>query len=310
MESASESPGESRSEPAPLIESVDGRVLVGGAPLLELGTWRAEGRGSCLLGDFDGLRRWLLQEAELEGRLTFGGVEPRSALRSGALGLGLTSSEWDLGWTVGSALESSASLVGATAAQVHRALERTRLWRHRSLRLAQLNLPLRRLLALAAAVVTDPAIVLLERPFEGLDDEAAQFVETVLVDAIEGRRWIALVDGTTPWERRLCEQADGGVFVARGGRVIGPFEGDGWHEGPRVYWVHVVGSGVEEALRTGGVRVDPGPAPDTWVVYGLSGRSIAERTASVGAHLRELAPLSPAAVPPAPEPSAAGTVRG
>lgn len=288
------------SDAVPLIEAEQARVLLGGGWALDVGTWRAEGRGCCLFGDFDGLVRWLLQEAELEGRLSFAGLEPRRALRSGALGLALASSQWEPTWTVGAALEASASLVGGTAKQVRRALERTRLWRHRTLRLAQLNLPLRRLLALAAAVVTEPAVVLLERPFDGLDDEAAQFVEMVLADVIEGRRWIALVDGTAPWERRLCEQADGGVFVARRGRVLGPFRGEGWLEAPRIYWLHAVGSGAEEALRAGGVRVEPGPAPDTWVVSGLSGRAIAERMAAAGVQLRELLPLSLAAFPSPP----------
>lgn len=288
------------SDQVPLIEADDARVLIGGGYVLELGTWRVEGRGCCLLGDFDGLLRWLLQEAELEGRLSVGGFEPRRALRSASLGLALASSQWDPTWTVGAALEASASLVGGSAEQVRRAMERTRLWRHRTLRLAQLNVPLRRLLALAAAVVTEPAVVLLERPFDGLDDEAAQFVEMVIGDLTAGRRWIALVDGTAPWERRLCEQADGGVLVARGGRVLGPFQGEGWLEAPRVYWLHVVGSGAEEALRADGVRVEPGPAPDTWVVSGLSGRAIAERMAAAGAQLRELLPLSLPALPSPP----------
>lgn len=278
-----------------LIEASAGRLLVDGARLLEFDAWQAVGRGCCLTGDFSPLLRWLLHEGELEGSLTIAGQPPHEALRSGGLGLGLASSPWDPGWTVGAALEASASLVGASKTQVDHALGKTRLARHRSVRVAQLNRPLRQLLALAAAVVTEPAVILLDRPFAGLDDEAAQFVETVIWDVSEGRRWIALVDVAAPWERRLCERADAGVFVARAGRIVGPFDSSEWLAGPQVFWVQVRGDGAAEALGAEASQLDPGPTPDTFVVQGLSGRRIAQLAASAGATLRELVPLSHAA---------------
>lgn len=279
----------------PLLEASAGRLLVGGSPLLEFAPWRAVGRGCCLTGDFSPLLRWLLHEGELEGSLTIAGLHPHDALRRGLLGMALSSTTWDPTWTVSAALKASASLVGATAAQVDHALARTRLTRHRGTRLAQLNRPLRRLLALAAAVVTEPAVVLLDRPFAGLDDEAAQFVEAVLWEVCEGRRWVALVDVAAPWERRLCERADAGVFVARAGRIVGPFQSEDWLSGPQVFWVHLLGAGAAEALRAEATQVDAGPAPDTFIVQGLSGRRIAELAHSAGGRLRELVPLSHAA---------------
>ncbi len=283
-------------EPSPaLLEASAGRLLVDGYPLLEFAPWRAEGHGCCLTGDFSALLRWLLHEGELEGSLTVAGLHPHDALRRGLLGLALSSTTWDPSWTVGAALKASASLVGASPAQIDHAMARARLTRHRGSRLAQLNRPQRRLLALAAALVTEPAVVLLDRPFAGLDDEAAQFVETVLWEMCEGRRWVALVDVASPWERRLCERADAGVFVARGGRIVGPFQSEDWLSGPQVFWVHLIGAGAAEALRAEATQVDAGPAPDTFIVQGLSGRHIAELARSAGARLRELVPLSHAA---------------
>jgi hypothetical protein len=280
---------------APLLESSGGRLLVGGAVLLEFGAWRAEGRGACLVGGFEPLVRWFLHDAELEGGLRLGGWLPHEGLRCGALGLSLAAPSWDASWTVAALLEASASLAGAAGPQIARVLDKTRLTRHRGVRLGQLNAPLRRLLSLATAAVTEPEVLILEHPFAGLDDDAAQFLETVLADLTEGRRWIGLVDVGTPWERRLCERADAGVFVVRSGAVLGPFGGSEWLEGPVVYWVHLVGDAGADALRAQGAQVDAGPAPESWIVRGLSGRRIVEVAASAGAQLRELVPLSHAA---------------
>lgn len=287
-------PGAPRLE-ASLLEASDARIALSSTPLLELGSWRAEGRGACLVGDFDPLVRWLLGEGELAGRLTIGGLDPHLALRRGVLGLALAAPRWEPTWTTEELLRASASLVGASVAQVRRALERTRLARHRGVPIGRLNSVQRRLLALTCASVTEPAVILFERPFAGLNDDAAQFLETVLAELTAGCSWLALVDVTTPWERRLCERADAGVFVARGTRALGPFAGAEWLEGPRVFWVHVAGTEAAEALRTQGGQVDPGPAPDTLIVRGLSGLHIVQALAQGGARLRELVPLSQAA---------------
>lgn len=292
--SSEDARAEDTSEP-PLLESSGGRLLVGGACLLEFGAWRAEGRGACLVGGFEPLVRWLLHDAELEGGLRIGGWLPHEGLRAGTLGLSLRAPLWDAGWTVAALLEASASLAGATGSQVSRILEKTRLMRHRAVRLGQLNAPLRRLLSLATAAVTEPEVLIFEHPFADLDDDAAQFLETMLWDVTEGRRWLGLVDVATPWERRLCERADAGVFVARSGAVLGPFGGSEWLEGPAVYWVHLDGREAPDALRAQGAQVDAGVAPESWIVRGLSGRRIAEVVASSGARLRELVPLSHAA---------------
>jgi hypothetical protein len=59
--------------------------------------------------------------------------------------------------------------------------------------------------------------------------------------------------------------------------------------------VHLLGAGAAEALRAEATQVDAGPAPDTFIVQGLSGRRIAELAHSAGGRLRELVPLSHAA---------------
>src|SRR5690606_17277198 len=38
---------------SPLVESTGGRVLLNGACLLEFAPWRADGKGCCLVGNFD-----------------------------------------------------------------------------------------------------------------------------------------------------------------------------------------------------------------------------------------------------------------
>ncbi len=278
----------------PLFESTGGRIVLGGASLLDLGEHAARGQGLAIAFEHAALVRLLVGQAELEGgQVRFFGRTPHEALSSGKLGLGLATLEWDPDFTVETALVTSASLVGTSKGPALRTLRRLRLEPRRNTRLDKLTLLERRLLTLAAALVTEPDVVLLERPFSTLDDNAAQLFETVLADELATRRWIALVDLGGPWERRLCARADAGVLVARAGRLLGPFEAEPWLEETDVFWVRA--GGVDTAwhasLREAGGAVSLGPAPGTLLVRGLTGRRIATLTSRAGVALHELAPL-------------------
>ncbi len=269
--------------------------MAGSARLLELGDLSLRGRGAAIVGEHGALVRLLLQQASLEGgSLQIGGQEPRAALRSGALGLCRATLEWDPSWTVESALDASASLAGAPQGAARRTLNALRLGPRRTVRIERLTPLERRLLTLAAALVTEPRVVLLERPFSTLEDAAAELFETVLTAQLAKRSWIALLDLDGPWERRLCERADAGVVVVRAGHALGPFQAADWLGEADVFLVRTTGAddALVSSLRdTAGAAVSRGSAPNTLVVRGLSGRAIAELTARAGVALRELTPL-------------------
>jgi predicted ABC-type transport system involved in lysophospholipase L1 biosynthesis ATPase subunit len=282
------------SEVPALLAASGGRVVAGKAHLLTLGHFSARGQGLALVGEHGAFMRFLMQRASLEqGALLVAGEEPHAQLRSGALGLCRASLEWDATWTVQGALEASAALGGAPHGAARRTLDALRLSRRRSNRIEQLTPLERRLLTLAAALVTEPQVVVLERPFWTLTDSAADLFETVLAEHLVSRSWIALLDLGGPWDRRLCERADAGVLVARGGHLFGPLEARDWLGDADVFWVRAGGTdgALSDALREAGAEVTRGPAPGTLVVRGASGRKIAELTARTGVTLHELAPL-------------------
>ncbi len=295
-------PEGSHPEPA-LLAASGGRIVAGGASLLTLGRFSLQGQGVAVVGESSALMRLLLQQATLEeGSLLFAGDEPRSALRSGALGLCRAALEWDATWTVQNALEASAALAGAPRDAARRTLDRLRLSRRRTSRIDQLTVLERRLLTLAAALVTDPRLVVLERPFSTLEDGASDLFETILGEQLATRSWIALLDLGGPWERRLCERADAGILLARAGHLVGPLEAQDWLGAADVFWVRAGGTEgpLTAALREAGADVSRGPAEGTLVVRGVSGRRIAEVTARAGVTLHELAPLGHASLVAAP----------
>jgi predicted ABC-type transport system involved in lysophospholipase L1 biosynthesis ATPase subunit len=279
---------------APALLAASGRIVAEEAHLLSLGHVSARGQGLAIVGEHGAFMRFFLQRASLEaGTLLIAGEEPRAALRSGALGLCRASLDWDVTWTVQNALEASAALGGASQGAARRTLDALRLGRRRSSRINQLTLLERRLVTLAAALVTEPLVVVLERPFWTLEDGAADLFETILTEQLASRSWIALLDLAGPWERRLCERADAGVLLARGGHLLGPLDARDWLGEADVFWVRAGGTdgALSTALREAGAEVTRGPAPGTLVVRGASGRQIAELTARAGVTLHELAPL-------------------
>lgn len=278
----------------PLFETTGGCIVRGGARLLELGRHAIFGRGLVIAFEHAALAHLLLGRATLEdGGLRFSGHEPKGALSSGRLGLQPAQLSWEGDFTVEGALSASASLAGSTPSDARRTLTALRLAPRRSARIDKLTALERRLLTLAAALVTEPDVVLLDRPFLTLDDAGAQLLETVLAQQLATRRFIALLDLQSPWERRLCARADAGVLVARAGQLLGPFSAEEWLEKSDVFWVRAGGeetrwSGV---LSEAGGQVAEGPAPGTLIVRGLSGRTIAALCAKAGVLLHELAPL-------------------
>ncbi len=286
-------------EQAPLLRCDGASIATGGSRLLELGDLVVPDGGLCLIGETDPVVRLLLQDATLEsGRFEIVGQEPHAALRSGRLGLGLSSSRLNEEWTVGESLEGAAALVGADKNRVTFALERTRTTALKKSPLRSLSPLQRRLVTLAHAIVSEPEAVFLAEPFRDLEDSAADYLE-VMLHELMGPRWIAAISGTSPWERRLVERASAGVVILRGGRASGPFSAGDWLAGADVFWVRVSSqrTAVSERLEQAGAEVHPSERAGALLVRGVSGASIALAASEAGSVLLELAPLSPGGAP-------------
>ncbi|MBL8743297.1 MAG: ABC transporter ATP-binding protein [Myxococcales bacterium] len=129
--------------------------------------------------------------------------------------------------------------------------------------LRSLALPERRVLVLAAALASDPTVIVADRPLLGLEGEAAAFVLTAMRAAFEGRGSIVVVD-------RLAAGTPEGDLTRRASDVAVFFGGELALAGDpaivlaksRLYRV-VVASNAERlqaALAARGMALEGGPA--------------------------------------------------
>jgi heme exporter protein A len=76
---------------------------------------------------------------------------------------------------------------------------------------------MRQRLALARCLLHDPAFVLLDEPYTGLDAHAAAVLRTVLASLKDGRRTVVLVTHNLSQGLELADQV---AILARGRRVF------------------------------------------------------------------------------------------
>jgi len=123
--------------------------------------------------------------------------------------------------------------------------------------LASLDLPARRALAFAHAIVADPAVIVLESPLAGLDGGAAHFVMGAMARASEGRGLIAGVERIDPAtaEGELSRSASD-ILVFAGGALVLSGAPEELFAGQRVYGVTI--------------RKNPGPFRDELALRGMA----------------------------------------
>jgi ABC-2 type transport system ATP-binding protein len=118
--------------------------------------------------------------------------------------------------TTGEYLELSRRLYGrGSPADVARVAERFGLGPHLRKMLAQLSGGFQRRLCLAAALLTEPEVLLLDEPTVGLDPVAAHEVHRVLREAMRGRTTVLCTHNLAEAEA-LCDE----VVILRAGRVL------------------------------------------------------------------------------------------
>ena len=124
------------------------------------------------------------------------------------------------------------------------------------------ELPPRRALVLAHALVADPSVLILEAPLAGLDGPGAVFVMNALAGATEGRRAILSAERLEPGtpEGDLARAASD-VLVFGGGALVLEGPPEELFAGVRVYGVTIRGnaSAFREELLARGIEVKGGP---------------------------------------------------
>jgi putative ABC transport system ATP-binding protein len=243
------------------------------------------------------------------GSVEIAGQDARTALVRGRVGLALAEANAPRDWAVKDYLSQSAELLGLSPKIARKvalaALEELGLAAIANRRIALLDMASRRSAWIAHATLGRPAAVVIETPFDGLDDAQADHVFRTLEAASAGRRLIVTTEVLTHTgpNRRLADTADcvmvttldGLVFVGSPAEALAPvrhylvtslrhaaaLRGNLESKGIRV-------GALGEA--TGGGEVDGArlivtlPSPDT--------RPIVEAAVSADAPLAELLPLT------------------
>jgi hypothetical protein len=226
------------------------------------------------------------------GSLKLQGRNPQELLLSGQAGYCPRALPVPPDFRVFDALLGSARLIGLGAADVHHALARAEAEGLARRVVKDLGPLEKRLVGLAHGFTGHPGLVLLEDPFEDLEDDAAELVLSVLSRELEGRSWIVGTRLASPWSRRLAQTAEL-ALSADGGTLLGPIS-------PRELvtkgsWVRfdAVTNSLISLLTERGAEVVRTPSQQVVLVRRLSGLSIADVATQAGAALLELSPLAP-----------------
>ena len=149
------------------------------------------------------------------GDITFDGVTPHPADEAHRRRIGYAGHEAGLypRLTVRENLALFAALWGASGSNVDRTIARVGLTSRADARVGELSSGLKRRASVARALVHEPSILLLDEPFAGLDDEAADLVtEAIKAWRAPGRTAVLATHGA----KRLKSFADAGVVLRRG----------------------------------------------------------------------------------------------
>lgn len=180
-------------EPLLLCESA--RIALGGHVLCDELTLTLDAERVALIGDWTPLFELLGGPARLcAGQVRIAGSEPKKAAREGILGVARLDPELVPRWRFVDYLVQSGRLAGMSKADAQRAsedvLRQLGLHMLRTKPLERLARVERRVLVIAHAVLTDPAVVALEAPLCRLDEPARAWLGAVMHRALQGRRWL------------------------------------------------------------------------------------------------------------------------
>lgn len=217
----------------PLLEFRGARIDdVDSGPLLEGLDGVVRGPRSALVGDWGPLFRLLTRRATVvAGTVVLDSLEPAAAVASGQVGVALSSAPLPEGWRGREYVLESARLAGlgreaARAAQA--VLARLGLERLAERPLRGLAPVERRALLLAHAVVTEPRLLVVEAPLDGLAPSAASGLRLVLERAATGRRLLVSTRGADAGSLvpPLLESCDEVLRLDARGRIL-PVAGAG-----------------------------------------------------------------------------------
>jgi ABC-type multidrug transport system ATPase subunit len=285
------------------IESRDGAVL---APSLSFET---DASRVVLAGSWEPLLSLLTGGASVgHGEASVFGMRPDRAAFENRLALGLREPPFPDKPTPLDHLAQSARMIGMSKREAlreaDRALEGVGLASLRKRKLQTLREVERRALSVAHATLGSPAALLVDRPFEGLDDGSAERLAAAIVRVAEGRRLVLVLLSAPPSdgpEYGFIERAEY-VAIATGGAVVAEGRPPDVLGPSRRYVIAALhgATALATALESRGVKVahlpgsDPGVGPVRLVVElpeGGEPRIIASAALEAEAPLVELAPV-------------------
>ncbi len=178
---------------------------------------------------------------------------------------------------------------GAPKARVNEVIDRVGLHEVARKRVGKFSLGMGQRLGIAAALLADPEILMLDEPANGLDPEGIQWIRNMLKElAAEGRT--VFVSSHVMSEMALIAEH---LIVIGRGRLIADVDVDEFVRGASRNAVHVrspQAAALAEALAGPGVSVEPGTNGELEVT-GRSSEQVGEVAAAHGIVLHELSPV-------------------
>lgn len=175
------------------------------------------------------------------------------------------------GLTVRGHLDWIATATGTAPARIDEMLELVDLTRARSRRISQLSLGMRQRLGIAAALLTDPEVLILDEPLNGLDPAGISWLRSLLTDFASTGRTVLLSSHLL----REMELVAHHVIIIRDGLFIADRSLDALRRESSIR-VRVQGANLApllDHLRAEGISVEP----DDWGTHAtVSGREPGE----------------------------------
>ncbi|HEX4519410.1 MAG TPA: ATP-binding cassette domain-containing protein [Gaiellaceae bacterium] len=179
---------------------------------------------------------------------------------------------------------------GVPKARVTEVIDRVGLHEVARKRVGKFSLGMGQRLGIAAALLADPEILMLDEPANGLDPEGIQWIRNMLKEfASEGRT--VFVSSHVMSEMALIAEH---LIVIGRGKLIADVSMDDFVRGASRDAVHVRSPQAAElatALAGPGVTVEPGARDGELEVSGLTSEQVGETAAAHGLVLHELAPV-------------------
>ncbi|MEZ5077053.1 MAG: ATP-binding cassette domain-containing protein [Solirubrobacterales bacterium] len=230
-----------------------------------------------------GLLRPSSGEALVEGRPTAGLADPL-----GTIGAALEATAFHPGRSGRNHLRTLAAAAGIPGSRVEEVLDQVELSGAAQRRVKDYSLGMRQRLALAAALLGDPRILILDEPANGLDPQGMRWLRDLLREQAAAGRTVLVSSHVLSEVAQVADE----LIVIRGGRLVSQSSlteftagGDGRM---RVRAADLDRLGA--ALAAAGARVDR-DGEGALLVGDHDGEQIGETALRLGIALHELAPL-------------------